>query len=530
MGGNTRNWARNLDMYKKVPGDLLEGSKQGSAVSWIAITLILVLFYKETVDYWTTRVETDLYLDRQFSPDDQIMVKLNITMTDLMCEYVEIDVVSVLGDFQNVTKSVQKYTVDANGVRQGSVPNVKIPKSFSLHDESVTKAVEKSIEEMEKAEEEAIALDETTLKFALNENDLVFVDFFASWCSHCQRLAPTWEMLAKIMTDSAEKAAKKEQGANSGGDEDEDENELQLDLKLKLPVMISKVDCVEHHDLCVSQNIGSYPTLRLFAEGEPYSKGDYRGQRYLMDMIQYLRKAEEELDREGKLSLDHVTDSMQKHLNVSTEERHWMEALDRIHHHHKEEWNPDKHPGCQLAGNILINRVPGNFHIEAFSPEHDLAPHMTNVSHQINSLSFIPTKLQEHRGDILPKNFEELTKPINGNAYITRSLHQAYHHYLKLVTTNGNAYQVLCNSQLAIYPEEDVPEAKFIIDLSPIAIRYHSVSRHWYDYITSLMAIIGGTFTVVGIFESGVRQASRRMEQRRQSRMAAASRQHPRAR
>ena len=144
-------------------------------------------------------------------------------------------------------------------------------------------------------------------------------------------------MLAKIMTDSAEKSAKKEQGANSDGDEDEDENELQLDLKLKLPVMISKVDCVEHHDLCVSQNIGSYPTLRLFAEGEPYSKGDYRGQRYLMDMIQYLRKAEEELDREGKLSLDHVTDSMQKHLNVSTEERHWMEALDRIHHHHKEE-------------------------------------------------------------------------------------------------------------------------------------------------------------------------------------------------
>ena len=523
--GTARNFARNLDMYKKVPGDLLEGSKQGSAVSWIAIILILILFYKETLEYWTSRVESDLYLDRQFSEQDQIVVKLNITMTDLMCEYVEIDVVSVLGDKQNVTKSVMKYAVDAHGILQGSVPKVSIPQHFSLHDETVTKAVEKSIEELEKSNEEVISLDSTTLTFALNENDLVFVDFFASWCSHCTRLAPTWEMLAKIMADSADKTAKEEQGDTpEKGGEEVDENELQIDLKLKLPVMIAKVDCVEHHDLCVTHNIMSYPTLRLFVNGEPYAKGDYRGQRYLMDMIQYIRKAEEELDREGKLSLDQVADSMQKHLNVSTEERHWMEALDRIHHHHQIEWNPDEHPGCQIVGSILINRVPGNFHIEAFSPNHDLAPHMTNVSHQINSLSFIPTKLLEHREDILPNNFGELTRPLNGDEFITRSLHQAYHHYLKLVTTNGNAYQVLCNSQLAIYPEDDVPEAKFIIDLSPIAVRYHRVSRHWYDYITSLMAIIGGTFTVVGIFESGVRQASRRMEHRRQSRMAAASR------
>lgn len=50
-------------------------------------------------------------------------------------------------------------------------------------------------------------------------------------------------------------------------------------------------------------------------------------------------------------------------------------------------------------------------------------------------------------------------------------------------------------------------EAKFIYDLSPIAVSYVSASRHWYDYMTSIMAIIGGVFTVFGMMESGINAA-----------------------
>jgi len=49
--------------------------------------------------------------------------------------------------------------------------------------------------------------------------------------------------------------------------------------------------------------------------------------------------------------------------------------------------------------------------------------------------------------------------------------------------------------------------AKFIFDLSPIAVNYKGNSRHWYDYITSIMAIVGGTFTVVGLIESTIATA-----------------------
>lgn len=46
-----------------------------------------------------------------------------------------------------------------------------------LHDAGVTK----SIEDLHENGEEVIRLDSKTFRYALDENDLVFVDFFASW-------------------------------------------------------------------------------------------------------------------------------------------------------------------------------------------------------------------------------------------------------------------------------------------------------------------------------------------------------------
>jgi hypothetical protein len=132
-------------------------------------------------------------------------------------------------------------------------------------------------------------------------------------------------------------------------------------------------------------------------------------------------------------------------------------------------------------------------------------------------MAFSPAEFKGTRNEVLPPGFVLSSKPMDGNVYVTENLHEAFHHYVKLITTNGYAYQVLQSSQLAIYRTDQIPEAKFIIDLSPIAVWYRKDSRHWYDYVTSLMAIIGGTFTVVGFFESGIRQVSKRVSQRRQS-------------
>lgn len=286
-----------------------------------------------------------------------------------------------------------------------------------------------------------------------------------------------------------------------------------LALQFSASTIIIQVDCVVYHSFCQSQSIRAYPTLRLFVKGEPFAGGDYRGDRTVLDFVQYLSTGEKLLEEEGQISLESLGSALEKHLEMSVEERQWAEAFERTRkHHHEFEWNPDDHPGCQLYGSILLNRVPGNFYIQAYSPTHDLAPHMTNVSHEIHSLTFAPAadSDRKHKSGPFPPNFLESTTPMNGNVYVTHNLHEAYHHYIKLISTNGDSFHVLQSSQLASYSKEVTPEAKFIIDLSPIAVRYTWVSRRWYDYITSLMAIVGGTFTVVGFFEVGIRTVTSR--------------------
>jgi thiol-disulfide isomerase/thioredoxin len=502
-----RRWAAKLDMYRKVPVDLLEGSKQGSIISWIAIFTILLLFYKETRDYLTTRITSDLMLDRHpkratADQEDLIRATFNITMMDLKCDYVEVDVVSVLGNNQNVTKFVKKMPIDANGVlNYFAARNIRQDDvEMALHDELVVQ----TLEELYESGEEAVSLDEKTLKYALNENPLVFVDFFASWCSHCQRLAPTWEVFAKVMNDATNELV---EDAEDGYDE----NELREAEELVAPVIIAKIDCVNNHMLCTTNEIMAYPTLRLYVNGEPFENGDYRGHRTVTDLIQFLKDAEALLGKEGVLSHGNIDSALEKHLEITMEEKHWAEALERTrHHHHKAEWNPEFHPGCQISGSILLHRVPGNFYIQAYSPHHDLVPHMTNVSHEIHHLAFSPPEDQRIlRHDVFPKDFSFGTHPLDGNVYVTKNLHEAYHHYIKLITTNDRFFQMLQSTQLAFYQKDEVPEAKFIIDLSPIAVRYRRDSRHWYDYMTSLMAIVGGTFTVVGFVEAGIRRAAK---------------------
>lgn len=41
---------------------------------------------------------------------------------------------------------------------------------------------------------------------------------------------------------------------------------------------------------------------------------------------------------------------------------------------HATNWNPD-HPGCMLVGHLLVNRVPGNFHVEVSAHAHSFAKH-----------------------------------------------------------------------------------------------------------------------------------------------------------
>ncbi|KAI8034794.1 thioredoxin domain-containing protein 5 homolog [Drosophila gunungcola] len=84
-----------------------------------------------------------------------------------------------------------------------------------------------------------------------------FVKFFAPWCSHCQRLAPTWEELAKELV--------KEPG-----------------------VTISKIDCTQFRSICQDFEVKGYPTLLWIEDGKKIEK--YSGTRDLTTLKSYVEK------------------------------------------------------------------------------------------------------------------------------------------------------------------------------------------------------------------------------------------------
>lgn len=511
----------NLDMYRKVPVDLLEGTRRGSVLSTVAVFSMSLLAFLETKAFFTSTLKTSLALDSNY--EKQIRVNFNVTMMDLKCEFATIDVVSVLGTQQNVTQHVQKFPIDQWGVRQRYQQRNAKQHDVQLFDESV----EETIEELHEDGEDAIALDETTFEIALEENTYVFVDFFANWCSHCRDLAPTWETFAEVMIEAAEAKVEGQIEGNGNYENhhytEEDYNEA---VQLERPVFIGKIDCVDHHDLCVENNIRAYPTLRMFVDGEYYQ--DYQGHRTVVELTHYVHDVEKLKKKGNDEDFKDVKDIAVERVVKTDEHERFALFLERSRGRITHTWADKDHPGCQISGFLMLDRAPGNFHIQAQSKTSEFAAHMTNVSHIVNHLSFgkpVTQKFADTGLENTPEGFYETTKPFDGKAYVTKNVHEAHHHYLKVVTTEFHApemalnskghrvdmsstlsrlYQVLQSSQLSLYRSDIVPEAKFTYDLSPIAVSYRTKSRHWYDYLTSLMAIIGGTFTVVGMMESGL--------------------------
>ena len=521
---------------RKVPIDLMEGTKRGSYLSWIALFAMTTLFLYETSEFWSTKLIKDLKLDsKDHTGDSKIRLNFNITMLDLKCDWAVIDVVSALGTDQNVTAHVQKWDLDANGARRSYIGRNRNQKDIDHFDETVTE----SIEELHADGEHAFTLDKESLEFAKENYEYLFVDFFASWCSHCRALAPTWEKLGEllnhhhyaVMTDDSIKkpeVAKTIKDLMEAGDDAEEHFQA---------VQIAKVDCVDHPDVCNEHDIRAYPTLRLFLDGKPWKEvfvddktgepmnlgsSDYRGHRTVLEMVEWLHFVEQQVEEDESARTLHIAhQAARNRLDDETkaeEDKKWndpaIQKKKARHHKVKDSWKDAEHPGCQLSGHLLLDRAPGNFHILARSKHHDLEPFMTNVSHMVNELYVgDPTAMhwiQKKRSKV-PTEVEPTITPLNGNVYPIEDLHQAYHHYFKLVATKIEGmkvgsrelvfYQQLANSQLAYYDTSVTPEAKFAYDLSPIAVKYSYRSRKWYDYLTSIFAIIGGVFTIVGMIE-----------------------------
>jgi protein disulfide-isomerase-like protein len=98
------------------------------------------------------------------------------------------------------------------------------------------------------------------------------IKFYAPWCGHCKKLAPVWDQLAE-----------------------------------KADVLVAKVDCTVHKELCQKQQVQGYPTLK-YTNG--YGYNSYQGGR---DLDSFLTFIEENLN-DGCLDDDALCTPEEKEL------------------------------------------------------------------------------------------------------------------------------------------------------------------------------------------------------------------------
>merc|ERR1712130_842364 len=117
----------------------------------------------------------------------------------------------------------------------------------------------------------------------------------------------------------------------------------------------------------------AFPTLRWFHSKEPVSP-DYKQDRTVAAPVSFATR---------KLEMDEKFKEWDKKAVETGEDD---EARDRKRKLYQS--NRPEHPMCQVSGHLMVNRVPGNFHIEAKSVNHNLNAAMTNLTHIVNHLSF----------------------------------------------------------------------------------------------------------------------------------------------
>jgi len=456
-GANRRRTTMSsVDFYRRVPKDLTEATTLGAVMSVCAMVVMGVLFFAETMAFVRTRVVTEIALDDNSDP--LVQLNFNISLLALQCDYVSVDVWDVLGtNKQNVTKNIEKWQLDESGNR----------KIFSGRNRETREVIheehDKTLEEMHEDGVHAIELSHHEFNSFVEKFDMAFINFYAPWCVWCQRLHPTWEKFAEA-----------------------------IDAE-KMPIRVGNVDCVAQSALCSEQRIMAFPCLRF------YENGKFDGPEY-------------KSDRTVKALTAHAT----RKLSASSKHHDWKNANSDSNSNSKPRpmYTRPENPGCQVSGTLMVNRVPGNFHIEAKSVNHNLNAAMTNLTHTVNHLSFGPMGKNPSRQVTralkqVPEALQQFN-PLDEKEFPTMKFHEAFHHYIKVVSTHINLgssnvptlYQFLEQSQVVYYEEVNVPEARFSYDLSPMSVIVEKEERKWYDYLTSLCAIIGGTFTTLGLIDA----------------------------
>jgi len=144
----------------------------GAFMSLCAMLVMTILFLSETFAFLHTIMATTIALDENDQP--QIRLNFNITLLDLHCDYVSVDVWDTLGtNRQNVTKNIEKWQLDEYGTRR----------IFSGRNRDVREVINEehyeTLEELHADGEQAVELTNENFSPFVHGHEMTFIDFYA---------------------------------------------------------------------------------------------------------------------------------------------------------------------------------------------------------------------------------------------------------------------------------------------------------------------------------------------------------------
>lgn len=170
--------------------------------------------------------------------------------------------------------------------------------------------------------------------------------------------------------------------------------------------------------------------------------------------------------------------------------------------------------GCLFSTQFHIAKVPGNFHLSTHASQEQ--PLESDMAHEIVDLHF---------GDVIDKKTSSsLPKTINQSSFAALSgfktdekvaTGSSFDYTLRIVPTvvdrlDGKRvttyqYTFAHKDFLQYHHGRKMSSASwFRYEISPLTVKYTEKKQPFYKFITTICAIIGGTFTVAGIIDSMV--------------------------
>ena len=192
-------------------------------------------------------------MGKSFEKDESVKIgKLDCTQAQALCQENEVKGYPTLAFFKDGQK-VETY----KGAR-----NLKDLKDFvqSMKDGPSKSDDSDKVPEGDEVASAVLRINSDDFESTIKEG-VTFIKFFAPWCGHCKRLAPTWDELAAKFTDVKN-------------------------------VKIAKIDCTsndnKNKDLCNDQGVNGFPTLNIYKDGKKVT--EYSGSRKVEDLEAFVKK------------------------------------------------------------------------------------------------------------------------------------------------------------------------------------------------------------------------------------------------